>query len=176
MILFLYFYSFFYCFFNINLNIMENFEEKYNKLLEVSKLIDRQNKTLIKRYDQICSFTLQLINMIKDKNEMLKAFDIPINDNIDLNEIFSSSINIEAKYKKEIKPDNVYDKELILTDNLFFYGEYPESSEVLYRMKMTHEEFKEKRNKYIINGDLNRNYPLFTIDSKAILLDLNNEM
>lgn len=155
---------------------MENFEEKYNKLLEVSKLIDKQNKTLIKRYDLICSITLQLINMIKDKNEILKAFDIPINDNIDLNEIFSSSINIEAKYKKEIKSDTVYNKELILTDNLFFYGEYPESPEVLYREKMTYDEFKEKRNKYINNGDLNRNYPLFTIDSKAILLDLNNEI
>lgn len=155
---------------------MNTLEEKYNKLLETSKLIDKQNKTLIKRYDQICSITLQLINIIKDKNEILKAFDIPVNDNINLDEIFSSSINIEAKYKNNIKPDIVYDKELILTDNLFFYGEYPENTKVLYRKKVTKEEFDEKRNKYINNGDLNRNYPLFAVDSKAILLDLTNEI
>ena len=82
---------------------MENLEQKYNKLLETCQFKDRQNITLINRYDHICSITLQLINAIKDKNEMLKALDIPINDNIDLNEIFSSSINIEAKYIKYIK-------------------------------------------------------------------------
>lgn len=155
---------------------MENLEQKYNKLLETCKLIDKQNKTLIKRYDQICSITLQLINAIKDKNEMLKALDIPINDNIDLNEIFSSSINIEAKYIKDIKPDAVYDKELILTNNLFFYGEYPESSKVLYRKKMTFDEFKEKRDKYINNGCLNHGYPIFTLDSNGILNDLTIDM
>ena len=41
---------------------------------------------------------------------------------------------------------------------------------------MTSDEFKEKRNKYINNGDLNRSYPIFTIDSNGILHDLTIDM
>ena len=41
---------------------------------------------------------------------------------------------------------------------------------------MTFDEFKEKRDKYINNGCLNRGYPIFTIDSNGILNDLTIDM